>query len=236
MSRNFFITLLLSLGLIWMAGCGGSDAPPETSEPEPVAKVAPSPEPEPEPEPEVESAPEPAPQTKAAPKPAGPPKVVMATSHGDMTIELYADKAPETVENFLQYVDDKFYDGTIFHRVIPGFMIQGGGFEPGMKEKPTREPVKNESANGLANSRYTLAMARTSQPHSATAQFFINHVSTRFLDRDQARDGWGYCVFGKVIGGTETIESIARVATGNAGGHQNVPTSDVKIMSARRVK
>jgi peptidyl-prolyl cis-trans isomerase B (cyclophilin B) len=236
MNRKFFIPLLLAFGLAWMVGCGGSDAPPETAEPEPVAKVAPPPEPEPEPEPEVEKGPEPAPAPKAAPKAAGPPKVVMSTSHGDMTIELYADKAPDTVKNFLQYVDDKFYDGTIFHRVIPRFMIQGGGFGPGMSEKPTREPVKNESANGLANSRYTLAMARTSAPHSATAQFFINHVSTRSLDRDQSRDGWGYCVFGKVIAGTDTIESIAKVATGNAGGHQNVPTSDVTIMSVRRVK
>ena len=219
-------------GLLLAAGCGSPEAPPETVEPEPAAKVAPPPEPEPEPEPEP--APPPEPEPAPAPKPAGPPKVVMATSHGDMTIELYADKAPETVRNFLQYVDDKFYDGTIFHRVIPGFMIQGGGFESGMNEKPTREPVKNESANGLSNLRYTIAMARTTAPHSATAQFFINHVTNRALDRDQSRDGWGYCVFGKVTEGSETVESIAQVSTGNSRGHANVPTSDVRIESVRR--
>ncbi len=228
--KLFFALSLTALiaGLIWAVGCGSPDAPPETVEPEPAAKVAPPPEPEPE----VEEAPPPAPEP--APKPTGPPKVVIATSHGGMTIELYSDKAPETVKNFLQYVDDKFYDGTIFHRVIPRFMIQGGGFEPGMREKPTREPIENESANGLSNLRYTIAMARTSDPHSATAQFFINHITNRALDRDQARDGWGYCVFGKVIEGFETVETIAGVSTGNANGHANVPTSDVLIKSVRR--
>ena len=133
--KSLFALSLATLiaGLVWTVGCGSPDVPPETIEPEPAAKVVPPPEPEPEPE--VEEAPPPEPEPEPAPKPAGPPKVVMATSHGSMTIELYADRAPETVENFLQYVDDKFYDGTIFHRVIPGFMIQGGGFEPGMREK-----------------------------------------------------------------------------------------------------
>lgn len=224
---------VLIAGLMLTAGCGGPEAPPETVEPEPVAKVAPPPEPEPEPAPEP-AAPPPEPEPEPAPKPAGPPKVVMATSRGDMTIELYPDKAPETVKNFLQYVDDEFYDGTIFHRVIPGFMIQGGGFESGMREKPTRDPIKNESANGLSNLRYSIAMARTPDPHSATAQFFINHVTNRALDRDMSRDGWGYCVFGKVIEGSDTIESIAQVSTGNSGGHANVPASDVRIESVRR--
>ncbi len=235
MLRTLLFALSLAAliaGLVWMPGCGSSDAPPEIVEPEPAAKVAPPPEPEPEPEPEVQEAPPPDPEP--APKPAGPPKVVMATSHGDMTIELYPERAPETVGNFLQYVDDKFYDGTIFHRVMPRFMIQGGGFEPGMREKPTRAPIENESANGLSNLRYTIAMARTSAPHSATAQFYINHVTNQALDRDQARDGWGYCVFGKVIEGSETVEAIAQVSTGNAGGHANVPTSDVLIESVRR--
>lgn len=229
MLRKSIFALPLIVGLMWMAGCGEPDVPPETVEPEPAAKVVPPPEPAPEPEP-APLQPEPEP----APKPAGPPKVVMDTSHGSMTIELYRDRAPETVENFLQYVDEKFYDGTIFHRVIPGFMVQGGGFEPGMREKNTREPIQNESANGLSNLRYTLAMARTQAPHSASAQFYINHISNRALDRDQARDGWGYCVFGKIIEGSETVESIAKVATGNAAGHANVPVSEVMIKSVRR--
>ena len=232
--KSLFALSLATLiaGLVWTVGCGSPDVPPETIEPEPAAKVVPPPEPEPEPE--VEEAPPPEPEPEPAPKPAGPPKVVMATSHGSMTIELYADRAPETVENFLQYVDDKFYDGTIFHRVIPGFMIQGGGFEPGMREKPTREAIKNESANGLANLRHTIAMARTSAPHSATAQFFINHVTNQALDRDRFGDGWGYCVFGKVIEGSETVDAIAKVARGNVAGHANVPMSDVLIESVRR--
>ena len=171
----------------------------------------------------------------AAPASAEAVRVLMETSKGPITLELYPDKAPQTVENFLRYVDDGFYDGTVFHRVIPKFMIQGGGFTPAMEQKKTREPVKNEAKNGLKNQRWTIAMARTSDPHSATAQFFINHKDNDFLDYP-GQDGWGYTVFGKVIAGTETVDAIAAVPTGNRGGHQNVPTDPVVITSAKRVK
>jgi len=173
--------------------------------------------------------------TKDAPMNKENPVVVMETSMGTIEIELYADKAPETVKNFLAYVEDKHYDNTIFHRVIPNFMVQGGGFSPGMKEKPTKGPIKNEAGNGLSNERGTLAMARTSDPHSATAQFFINHgEKNQFLDKANARDGWGYCVFGKVIKGMDVVDKIAKVPTGNAGPHGDVPTSDVTIKSVRK--
>jgi cyclophilin family peptidyl-prolyl cis-trans isomerase len=165
------------------------------------------------------------------------PVVVMETSMGTIKIELYADKAPITVKNFLSYVDDKFYDNTIFHRVIPGFMIQGGGFEPGMKEKRTKAPIRNEASNGLSNARGTLAMARTSDPNSATAQFFINHGErNQFLDRANARDGHGYCVFGKVIDGMDVVDKIAKVETGQAGPHGDVPKQDVIIKSVKRAQ
>ena len=163
---------------------------------------------------------------------AANPLVEMKTSQGTLTIELYADKAPKTVENFLQYVKDGFFAGTVFHRVIPGFMIQGGGFEPGMKEKPTRAPIQNEAKNGLRNQAGTLAMARTSDPHSASAQFFINLVDNAPLDYP-SRDGWGYAVFGKVSQGMEVVNKIAKVPTGNAGFHQNVPTTPVVIESVK---
>jgi cyclophilin family peptidyl-prolyl cis-trans isomerase len=162
------------------------------------------------------------------------PVVIMDTSMGPIKIELFADKAPVTVKNFLDYVDAKFYDGTIFHRVIPDFMIQGGGFEPGMKQKQTREPIKNESSNGLSNVRGTIAMARTNEPNSATAQFYINVKDNKFLDKDQAKDGVGYCVFGKVIEGMDVVDKIKEVPTGNKGGHANVPLKDVTIKSVRR--
>jgi cyclophilin family peptidyl-prolyl cis-trans isomerase len=155
---------------------------------------------------------------------------------GTIKVELYADKAPITVKNFLQYVDDKFYDGTVFHRVIPRFMVQGGGFEPGMKEKPTRDPIKNESANGLRNDRGTLAMARTPKPDSASAQFFINHRDNDFLNRDRAQDGVGYAVFGKVIEGLDVVDKIAGVETADRGDHGNVPVKDVVIKSIRRAE
>jgi cyclophilin family peptidyl-prolyl cis-trans isomerase len=165
---------------------------------------------------------------------SGNPVVVIDTSVGKIKVELFKDKAPGTVKNILQYVDDKFYDGTIFHRVIPTFMIQGGGFLPGMKEKETRQAIKNESANGLSNARGTLAMARTSEPDSATAQFFINVKDNTFLDRAHARDGVGYAVFGKVIDGMDVIDRIKQVETGNRGPHGDVPTQDVVIRSIRR--
>jgi peptidyl-prolyl cis-trans isomerase B (cyclophilin B) len=160
--------------------------------------------------------------------------VVMETSLGTIKLELYPDKAPLTVENFLSYVDEGFYDGTVFHRVIPTFMIQGGGMEPGMKQKKTKATIKNESANGLANTRGTVAMARTSVPDSASSQFFINVTDNGFLDRAQARDGVGYCVFGKVTAGMDVVDKIKAVKTTNKGGHGDVPVIDVVIQSVRR--
>jgi len=163
---------------------------------------------------------------------AANPMVEMKTNQGTITIELYADKAPKTVENFVQYVKDGFYNGTIFHRVIDNFMIQGGGFESGMKEKPTRAPIQNEAKNGLKNQTGTLAMARTSDPHSASAQFFINLKDNAPLDYP-SRDGWGYAVFGKVTQGMDVVNKVAKVPTGNSGFHQNVPTTPVVIESVK---
>jgi peptidyl-prolyl cis-trans isomerase B (cyclophilin B) len=160
--------------------------------------------------------------------------VVLSTNHGDITIELDAEKAPKTVDNFLSYVKSGHYDGTIFHRVIDGFMIQGGGFEPGMKQKESGEPIDNEAANGLANEKYTVAMARTNDPHSATAQFFINVKDNSFLDY-AGPDQWGYCVFGRVTGGTEVVEEIRKVRTGTKGFHGDVPVEDVIIEKAEIV-
>lgn len=171
-----------------------------------------------------------------APVRAANPVVIMETSAGTIKIELYPDKAPTTVKNFLQYVDDKFYDGTVFHRVISDFMIQGGGFEAGMKEKKTREPIKNESSNGLSNSRGTIAMARTNVPDSATAQFYINVKDNAALDKAKARDGVGYCVFGKVTEGMDIVDKIKEVRTGNKAGHQDVPVEDVVIKSVKRAE
>jgi len=160
--------------------------------------------------------------------------VVMETSLGTIKMELDGDKAPTTVANFLRYVDEGFYDGTIFHRVIKDFMIQGGGFEPSMKQKPTKAAIKNESANGLANERGAVAMARTSAPDSATAQFFINTVDNDFLDRASSRDGVGYCVFGKVVDGLDVVDKIRAVPTGTRAGFQDVPRQDVVIVSIKR--
>ena len=158
--------------------------------------------------------------------------VKLHTTLGTIALELDAAKAPGTVKNFLAYVEAGHYDNTIFHRVIDGFMIQGGGFEPGMKQKPTRAPIENEAKNGLKNAAGTLAMARTQDPHSASAQFFINLVDNRPLDYP-SRDGWGYAVFGKVTQGLDIVQKIAKVKTGNAGFHQNVPVDPVIIESAR---
>jgi peptidyl-prolyl cis-trans isomerase B (cyclophilin B) len=158
--------------------------------------------------------------------------IKMQTNHGDITIELFEDKAPETCKNFLQYATSGFYDGTIFHRVIKGFMIQGGGFMPGMRQKPTQAPVKNEADNGIGNTTGTIAMARTSDPHSATAQFFINVTDNDFLNfRAPTASGWGYCVFGKVVDSMDTVRAIEKLATGNQAGHQDVPNDDVIIES-----
>lgn len=156
--------------------------------------------------------------------------VQMDTSAGSLRIELDDEKAPASVANFLAYVQAGHYDNTIFHRVIKGFMIQGGGFEPGMKQKGTNAPIANEANNGLKNKRYTLAMARTGDPHSATAQFFINASDNEFLDfRAENAQGWGYAVFGRVVEGTEVVDSIERVRTGRKGFHDDVPLEDVRI-------
>ena len=161
--------------------------------------------------------------------------VKLHTNKGVITLQLDAEKAPNTVKNFLDYVNSGFYSGTIFHRVIPNFMIQGGGFEPGMKQKKNNAPIKNEAANGLKNDNYTVAMARTGDPHSATAQFFINVKDNGFLNYP-GQDGWGYCVFGKVVEGKEVVDAIRSVKTGNRSGFQDVPLEDVIITKAEMVK
>jgi len=158
--------------------------------------------------------------------------VEMKTSMGAVTIELDAAKAPKTVENFMQYVKDGHYNGTIFHRVISGFMIQGGGFEPGMKQKPTRAPIPLESRNGLKNDTGTIAMARTQVPDSATAQFFINVADNAFLDADNARDGQGYAVFGRVVEGMDVVDKIRATPTRAAGPHENLPVTPILITKA----
>jgi peptidyl-prolyl cis-trans isomerase B (cyclophilin B) len=159
--------------------------------------------------------------------------IKLNTNHGVILLKLDAEKAPVTAQNFLQYVQDGYYDNTIFHRVIPGFMIQGGGFAPGMKQKETRETIENEAHNGLKNKRGSIAMARTSEPHSASAQFFINVVDNEFLDfKSKSSSGWGYCVFGEVVDGLDVVDKIKAVKTGDKGFHQNVPVSDVVIEKA----
>ncbi|MDE9466247.1 peptidylprolyl isomerase B [Xenorhabdus bovienii] len=156
--------------------------------------------------------------------------VTFHTNFGDVVINTFTDKAPVTVENFLNYCREGFYDNTIFHRVINGFMIQGGGFEPGMKQKAVKAPIQNEANNGLKNTRGTLAMARTNDPHSATAQFFINVVDNDFLNfRSERPDGWGYCVFAEVVEGMDVVDKIKGVSTGRSGMHQDVPNEDVIV-------
>jgi peptidyl-prolyl cis-trans isomerase A (cyclophilin A) len=239
---RFWFVLIAMLALA--AGCGSDTAPESAPPPEPTTKAPPAEEPPPAPaeEPKAEEpapAPakvEPAPK-KATPKAAANPVVVMTTSKGVIKIELDPAKAPLSVENFLKYVDAKFYDGTIFHRVIPNFMIQGGGFTKDMEKKETREPIQNEAKNGLKNLRGTIAMARTSNPHSATAQFYINHVDNAALDQaTQPPGAWGYAVFGKVIEGMDVVDAIANVKTGFAAGMDDVPTEPVVIESVRRAK
>jgi peptidyl-prolyl cis-trans isomerase B (cyclophilin B) len=163
-------------------------------------------------------------------------QVELQTNHGVIRIELDEAKAPESARNFIEYVKKGHYDNTVFHRVIKGFMIQGGGFEPGMKQKPTDAPIQNEASNGLKNAHYTLAMARTSAPHSATAQFFINTTNNGFLDfKSETPQGWGYAVFGKVVAGTEVVDAIEGVKTSRKSGHDDVPVDDVVIQSAKLV-
>jgi peptidyl-prolyl cis-trans isomerase B (cyclophilin B) len=161
--------------------------------------------------------------------------VELTTNKGTIRLELDEQKAPATVANFLDYVRKGHYDGTVFHRVIKGFMIQGGGFEPGMKQKPAGAPINNEAGNGLHNEHYTIAMARTSAPHSATAQFFINTTDNGFLDKERAQDGWGYAVFGRVVAGQDVVDAIEKVSTTRKAGHADVPVDDVVIERAAEV-
>jgi peptidyl-prolyl cis-trans isomerase B (cyclophilin B) len=163
-------------------------------------------------------------------------KVRLTTSAGPIVLELDDENAPASTANFLEYVRAGHYDNTVFHRVIDGFMIQGGGMEPGMKQKPTRKPIANEAGNGLKNRKYTVAMARTGDPHSATAQFFINVADNAFLDhKGPSPQGWGYAVFGKVVEGADVVDKIKGVATGSKGGHQDVPVDDVVIQKAEAI-
>ena len=163
-------------------------------------------------------------------------QVELQTNHGNIRVELDDAKAPESARNFLAYVDSGHYDGTVFHRVIPGFMIQGGGFAVGMKQKPTNAELLNEANNRLKNDHYTLAMARTSAPHSATAQFFINTTDNAFLNfKSESPQGWGYAVFARVIGGADVVDKIEKVKTGRSGGHDDVPLEDVVILKAVRL-
>ncbi len=163
--------------------------------------------------------------------------IKLHTNYGDITLELDSEKAPITVQNFIDYVNSGHYDNTIFHRVIDGFMIQGGGFEPGLVQKPTRAPIRNEAANGLKNDKYTVAMARTSDVDSATAQFFINVADNDFLNHSSPTpQGFGYCVFGKVVEGMDVVDKIKKVRTGNRGGHQNVPLENVLLEKAEVVE
>ncbi len=163
-------------------------------------------------------------------------QIDLETSKGTIRVELDEVKAPISSKNFLEYVDAGHYDGTVFHRVIPGFMIQGGGFEAGMRQKSTKPTIQNEANNGLKNERYTLAMARTSAPHSASSQFFINATNNTFLNfTAETASGWGYAVFAKVVSGSEVVDAIEHVKTGNKGGHGDVPLEDVVILSAKRV-
>ena len=163
---------------------------------------------------------------------AANPMVELKTTQGDIVVEVFADKAPKSADNFIQYVKDGFYNGTVFHRVIDGFMVQGGGFDADMKQKSTRAPIDNEAKNGLRNEAGTLAMARTADPHSASSQFFINLVPNTALDYP-SRDGWGYAVFAKVVKGLDVVETIAKLPTANRGFHQNVPVESVIVNSAR---
>lgn len=161
--------------------------------------------------------------------------VELTTNKGAIRLELDDQKAPASVENFLSYVRKGHYNGTVFHRVIKGFMIQGGGFDQGMKQKSTDAPVANEGANGLRNLRYTVAMARTSAPHSATSQFFINTADNAFLDKESSQDGWGYAVFGRVVAGQDVVDAIEKVSTTRKAGHADVPADDVVIESAAEI-
>jgi len=234
-------TLVLGAAPMWAQA---DDSKKETPASQPETKPTETKPTEPKPvEGQPASKDQPKPTTPAAPKttstPADPAKeqlvyVVLQTSMGDITLELNQTKAPLSVENFLKYVDDKHYDGTVYHRVINGFMVQGGGFTPDGKQKPVRDPIKNEGGNGLENKKYTVAMARTNVADSATSQFYINVGDNGFLNRAGSRDGVGYAVFGKVVAGTEVVDKIKEVRTGVKNGMGDWPAEDVKINTARR--
>jgi peptidyl-prolyl cis-trans isomerase B (cyclophilin B) len=228
MKKRYWI---LGLGMmVALAGCAKQTTPtaPASSQAEPAKKETEPMKTEPATAPKE-------PNVEETPKPPARPVVIMETSMGTITIELNAEKAPKTVANFLRYADEKFYDGTIFHRVISGFMVQGGGFTPQMRQKATHDEIENEAANGLKNLRGAIAMARTPNPHSASSQFFINHKDNEFLNftAPTAR-GYGYCVFGKVLEGMDVVDKIAAVKTGQAGPHGDVPAETILIRSVRR--
>ena len=243
-TKRLWALLTLAVFLLGVVGCSSAPEPesaekaPEPKAEEPAKKADPVEtaklEPPPEPKAEPKAAPKPA-KKPEPPKPPARPTVVIETTKGNIKVELNPERAPITVKNFLQYVDDKFYDGTIFHRVIQNFMIQGGGFTPDMNEKPNRPPIKIESGNGLANLRGAVAMARTMDPNSATSQFYINDKTNRFLDKDQDPRGHGYTVFGKVVEGLDVVDAIAAVPTGtHPKGLPNVPREPIIIKSIRR--
>ncbi len=219
---RYLLTCLIASGLICSAFAQEeADTQPPVAAAEEAATEAVS-------QPEVAT-----PAAEEQPQPETEPMVTLKTNLGDITLELSRDKAPETVANFLNYVAEGHYNGTIFHRVIDGFMIQGGGFTQEMSQKPTHAPIKNEAGNGLKNERGTIAMARTPDPNSATAQFFINVTDNDFLNfRSPDPNGFGYCVFGKVVAGMDIVDKIKGVRTGNKGPHQNVPVEPVVILEA----
>lgn len=223
MNRSLGALLIIALAAFAVVGCGGGTAPP--AEDAPSAAEPPEPATTEEPGDTAEESPDVA---------VGYPRVELSTSLGTIRLELYPDKAPITVENFLGYVTEGFFDGTIFHRVVPGFVIQGGGFTSEMVEKDTRPPIENEANNGVRNLRGTICMARTSDPHSATSQFFINTKDNPPLDhRDSSLRGWGYAVFGRVTEGMEVVEAIERVPRGSKNGYDDVPVDPIVIERAR---
>ena len=228
-TMQIIVALAMSAGLVTQAGCTAQKKASDSSGKTTVAETKPKPEPKPE---ATEKA-----VTEKDQNAAKNPVVIIETSMGTIKAELFADKAPKTVANFLRYTDEKFYDGLIFHRVMAGFMIQGGGFAPQMQQKATHGQIENEASADVPNDRGTLAMARTNEVHSATAQFFINLKDNGFLNhRDKTARGYGYCVFGKVIDGMKVVDKIAAVKTGKAGRFDDVPVEDVVIKSVRREK
>lgn len=228
--RSTILAVILALAAVGLSACDDTSQKPKTRPAKPAPpKTAVTPPEDPPVDPDLPAVP----PVAAGDTDGAKPRVVFTTSKGDIVIELEPAKAPKTVANFLQYVDDKHFDGTIFHRVIANFMVQGGGFTPDMVQKKTREPVTNEAANGLKNVVGAVAMARTRNPHSATAQFFINVKDNDFLDHP-GQDGWGYCVFGRVVEGMDVVEAIKGVQTASVNGMGDVPVEPIVIEMARR--